>query len=338
MNRDQRRSTLSVSVAQAVETLEGTLRDRAAEQSPTFPTGFSILDEILGGGLRAGELILLGGPPGVGKTICALQWARNIAASGRKAVFACYEHEPATLLSRLLALEAGQIGVDRAVRRSVDELLATTGPSGRGLRETLEATELGTRALRSMERYADNLILVRASGSHTDLDALREVVEPLAEPEARPALFVDYLQKIPIHPEPATEAEKVRRTVEAMKDLALDFNIPVVMTSAVDAAGLQASRLRMFHLRGSTAVAFEADVVLMLNDKHKAVSKVHLSYDALRARSFREWIVMSIEKNRGGPNLIDLEFRKDFAHFRLDPDGGIVAERLVSEHLDEEMA
>jgi hypothetical protein len=46
--------------------------------------------------------------------------------------------------------------------------------------------------------------------------------------------------------------------------------------------------------------------------------------------------VFSIEKNRGGPNLIDLEFRKDFAHFRFEPDGGVVAEKLVSERIDED--
>jgi hypothetical protein len=52
-----------------------------------------------------------------------------------------------------------------------------------------------------------------------------------------------------------------------------------------------------------------------------------VTYDEVRARTFREWLVVSIEKNRGGPNLIDLEFRKDFTHFRLDPQGGIVAEK-----------
>jgi replicative DNA helicase len=91
----------------------------------------------------------------------------------------------------------------------------------------------------------------------------------------------------------------------------------------------------MYHLRGSSAIAFESDVILMLNDKHKAVSKVHLSYDPIGAQGFKDWVVMSVEKNRGGPNLIDLEFRKDFTHFRFDPRGGLVTEKLVSERMDE---
>ena len=37
-----------------------------------WPTGFDPLDAYLGGGLRAGELALLGGPQGLGKTTWAL--------------------------------------------------------------------------------------------------------------------------------------------------------------------------------------------------------------------------------------------------------------------------
>jgi circadian clock protein KaiC len=46
---------------------------------PLFPTGVAGLDEILGGGLRAGGLYLLAGPTGSGKTILAAQIAFPIA-------------------------------------------------------------------------------------------------------------------------------------------------------------------------------------------------------------------------------------------------------------------
>ena len=46
------------------------------------PTGMDPLDRMLGGGFRMGDLVLLGGRPGVGKTIIGLQWARSIARSG----------------------------------------------------------------------------------------------------------------------------------------------------------------------------------------------------------------------------------------------------------------
>jgi replicative DNA helicase len=108
-----------------------------------------------------------------------------------------------------------------------------------------------------------------------------------------------------------------------------------VLLSAIDTGGMNANRVRIHHLRGSTAAAFEADVVLMLNDKFKAISKVHLTYDAVRARTFRDYLIVSVEKNRGGPSLVDLEFRKDFSHFRIEPTGVYVTDKLIDERLDE---
>jgi replicative DNA helicase len=171
--------------------------------------------------------------------------------------------------------------------------------------------------------------------AHTTLEQLDELMRDTSTDRTTTVLFVDYLQKIPLQPEPSSESEKVTRTVEGLKDLALEHHMPVVLLSAVDAEGMRASRLRMFHLRGSSAIAFESDVVVMMNSKEKAISKVHLTYDAVRARDFRNWAVFSIEKNRGGPNLVDLEHRKDFVHFRFEPEGGMVSEKLVDERLDE---
>lgn len=53
--------------------------------------GVAEFDEILGGGLVLGNTVLLGGPPGVGRTTAALQMVAGFVASGRRAVFACGE-------------------------------------------------------------------------------------------------------------------------------------------------------------------------------------------------------------------------------------------------------
>ena len=331
------RRTRAETASQVLSHLDAALQQGGESELRSVATGFGILDEILGGGLRSGELLLLGGPPGVGKTIAALQWAREVARSGSTAIFACYEHEPTTLLVRLLGLEAGEAhGQDDYFTRDLTALLADGDASGAGLEAVLARHPGGAEALRAVKQYADRLVLIRASGAHTTIEEMDALVSAHRRHDSSTVLFVDYLQKIPLQPEPSTEAEKVTRTVEALKDLALEKEIPVVLLSAVDAEGMRASRLRMYHLRGSSAIAFESDVVLMLNSKEKAISKIHLSYDPVRARGFREWVVVSIEKNRGGPNLIDLEFRKDFRHFRLDPEGGMVSEKLVDERSDEQ--
>src|SRR5437867_10962636 len=153
------------------------------------------------------------------------------------------------------------------------------------------------------------------------------------DPSSNVVLFVDYLQKVAVHPEPPVESEKVTRTTEALKDLALTMKIPVVCVVAADKEGLKSRRLRLHHLRGSSALAYEADVALILNNKFDTVSKVHLAYDPVRAETFKDWVVFTIEKNRGGPNLLDIEFKKHFLHYRFNPDGGLVAEKLIAERV-----
>ena len=329
------RSARSLSAAESLSELDAGLRSHTAREVRTIPTEFPVLDDVLGGGLHGGELVMLGGPPGVGKTIMALQWARNMARAGHRAIYVCYEHEPITLLTRLLSMEAGESGAEESAGRSIEAALSLADATGRGLDDALGETHSGSIALERLRGYQDNLIFIRASGSGTTMEEVRELVSPHVEASDSAALFIDYLQKIPLHPEPDTEAEKVTRTVEMTKDLALDLHVPAVMLSAVDAEGMRANRIRLYHLRGSSAIAFESDVVIMMNDKQRAISKIHLSYDPIGAREFKHWVVASVEKNRGGPNLIDLEFRKNFSNFRFDPQGGIVTEKLVDERLDE---
>jgi hypothetical protein len=67
----------------------------------------------------------------------------------------------------------------------------------------------------------------------------------------------------------------------------------------------------------------------MMNEKALAVSKAHSAFDAVRALEFNNQVVLSVDKNRGGPAPIDMEFTKDLAHFRLEPQGAIVEDRLV---------
>src|SRR2546425_946001 len=69
-------------------------------------TGFDGLDTVLGSGFALGQLVLLSGAAGVGKTSLGLQMARNIAASNQAAcLFVCYEHQTDYLAQRLVVDE-----------------------------------------------------------------------------------------------------------------------------------------------------------------------------------------------------------------------------------------
>ncbi|MGH8875476.1 MAG: hypothetical protein ACRDVM_09545 [Acidimicrobiia bacterium] len=80
-------------------------------------------------------------------------------------------------------------------------------------------------------------------------------------------------------------------------------------------------------------MAYEADVVVVLNDKWDVVSKNHLAYDRAAAEAHKHVVVFTVEKNREGVAGVDLEFGKDFEHYRFDPAGRYVSEQLVDERL-----
>ena len=92
------------------ETLQGfnqRLRSGNLENYRPAALGFPQIDECLGGGLRAEDLALVGGMQNIGKTIFALQVARNLAVEGKVLpIVVCYEHGPETLLHRLICLES----------------------------------------------------------------------------------------------------------------------------------------------------------------------------------------------------------------------------------------
>lgn len=294
----------------------------------TVPLGFEPLDSLLEGGVRRGDLMVLGGVPGVGKTIVALQWARNIAASGSNAVFACYEHDEEVLFGRLMMLEVGGLvepgTSDRMVRRAMSDVQA-----GRlAFTDALRALPVLNEARRRISTYSDRLFVTRASGTHTGLRELDTMVAGL--PQAPAALFVDYLQKVAVHEH---RDDRVATVTEGLKDIAMARNVSVIAVAATDRRGLSTRRARTHHLRGSASVAYEADTVVMMNEKFSAVSKRHSAYDPARAETFKRQVVFSLEKNRAGLPAADVEFTKDFSHFRFDPRGGFVKERLVDDWL-----
>jgi len=60
------------------------LAEISGEESRRWPTGFSEFDRVLGGGVVAGSLILIGGEPGIGKSTLLLQIAQQLASTSRE--------------------------------------------------------------------------------------------------------------------------------------------------------------------------------------------------------------------------------------------------------------
>lgn len=316
-----------------------------------LPTGFDPLDGLIGGGLRRTELVLLGGPQGIGKTICTLQIARNVAMRGDQfAFFLSYEHTETHLMNRLLCLESvnpPEMDVNAGVKLKdlYDLVIAQrargyldNGAGGGSLQTILRQDRKTASALARMSRYADRLILVKASPAVTTLRSIREMTARLCEATGgNVTVFVDYLQKIAVHPErPADEAEKVTIIVEGLKDIALALDVPVFAIVAADREGLKSKRLHLFHLRGSSALDYECDIAVIMNNKYHILSKDHMTFNPYKAKSYRDWVVFTVEKNRAGRAMMDAEFQLHAQYFAFDPRGRLVQQQLIDEKVIEQ--
>ena len=288
---------------------------RLSASHPPRPTGFALIDESMGGGLAPEDLVILAGHPGVGKSVAAIQWARHLATSGQRVTLACYEHSEIGMLAQLLLIEIGEL-VNNSIesidaRTIVDHMLQ----GRRTWAESVTADPLLREASSRLEAYAGNLSIMGAEGRLAGLETLE-----LAAQECD-VLVVDHLGKV--------DGRSIGRTAADLKELAVDEKISVVATTIVTDSGINQRRVRPGQLVDAALVSHEADIEIVLNDKLSIVSKNHTAFDSVRADTFRNYVVFTIEKNRRGVPHGDLEFRRDFAHRRFDPSGAYVAEHLI---------
>lgn len=321
------------SLVDALSATDDALRDPARRIPRPVPTGFGLLDRFLSGGLRPGELCLLAGGQGVGKTALALQIARNVAAAGGPVVHVSYEQEADALTRRLIALESAALhGADGLTLRQVRDLLETSGSPGTaapGLDDLLHAAPGGPGTLTALRAYGDHLLMHAAvvAPDPGGIDTLRALLVTAAARFGRPPLVVvDDLQKVVAGDEHAGQvAAGLRRT-------ATELCAPVLAVAATRIPDDPAVRRpRIGHLRGPASLASEPDVVLMLTEKVDAVAARHLAYDTRSAGRFGDWVVLTVEKNRSGPSGFGLQLRKHLEAGRFWTDAEILQEDLADQ-------
>lgn len=81
------------------------LSDVSVAKEDRISTGIGELDRVLGGGIVAGSLTLVGGDPGIGKSTLLLQVCRNLAGDGREVLYVSGEES-----LKQIKLRANRIG------------------------------------------------------------------------------------------------------------------------------------------------------------------------------------------------------------------------------------
>ena len=279
----------SESAASSLPELLGQI-DAIAEGAPdtdTIASGFPSLDRSLGGGFRRGDLVVLGGDVGSGKSAFALAIALRAAERHSVAHFSA-EMTPQRLMERVLAIE-GRVRVDELRQGTLDEL---------------SRARVGAAAVRLRER------LPRFDKLSPDSDnGLPDGWDEVGVPDL---VIVDSLQGIGAGRRDA--AEEQASAVRALKSLALDAGVAILATAQLPQLSARADRRPQLDDFGALgAVKHHADVVLALYREGM--------YDS--ARDIEGATELLVRKNRhGNTGYVDLYFYAQWMRFEdmLDPD------------------
>jgi replicative DNA helicase len=210
-----------------------------------LPTGYSRLDNETAG-LQPSELIILAARPSMGKTALALNIAENIALRKQEpvAVFSL-EMSKESLLLRLLASQAR---VDAHKFRSGHISKEDWPKITRGLGELAEAP-----------------LWIDDSASATVME-MGAKARRLKRDKGLSLLIVDYLQLVAARGRFGNRNEEVSSISRALKGLAKELQIPVLVLSQLTRAPEREERKpQLADLRESGAIEQDADVVLFIN-------------------------------------------------------------------------
>jgi len=269
-----------------------------------LPTGFTALDNILAG-LQKSDLIILAARPSLGKSALALNFAANIAI---------HQKVPVGMFS--LEMSRDQV-VDRLISSlsGVDLWRLRTGRlSAEGDDNDFVRIQQALGILSEAPLYIDD------AASPTVLQ-MKAMCRRLQAKTDMGLVIIDYLQLMePLNPY-ANPVQQVSENSRALKALARELNIPVLVVSQLSRAVEQRSPQipRLSDLRQSGTIEQDGDVVLFIYRE-----------DRYRPESPRKGIAdIIISKHRNGPvGRVELYFDERTVTFR-NLEKGVVPEEEI---------
>ncbi len=252
--------------------------ERLSQGSGTrgLPTGFSDLDKMLSG-LQKTDLVVLAARPSLGKSTLALNIAANVAAAEKipVGVFSL-EMSKDQMVDRLISTYSG-----------VDLWKIRTGRlSAAGDDNDFERIQRALGMIAEMPVYIDDV------GSPSVLQ-MKALARRLQAEKGLGLLVIDYLQLMEPLNRQASPVQQVSENSRALKGLARELNIPILVLSQLSRAVEQ--RIppvpKLSDLRESGAIEQDADVVVFIYRE-----------DRYRENSERKGIAeLIIAKHRNGP-------------------------------------
>ena len=221
----------------------------ANARADAVPTGLRDLDHRLGGGMRAGQLIIVAGRPGMGKTAIALGVAEAVADAGQTSMFFSQEMVGDELCSRALS---------RASGLPLEKILD-------GKKFDRDDSSPDWPALtRGVQRVSELNLVVDDRPAMT-LNEIRSRARAVKRKHGLGLIVVDYLGLMAAS-EGNNRNEQVGANSRGLKALAKQLEIPIVLLAQLSRKCEERSDKRPLpsDLRDSGEIEQDADVILFL--------------------------------------------------------------------------
>ena len=145
------------------------LREISLAKEERKTSGMAELDRVLGGGIVAGSLVLVGGDPGIGKSTLLLQVCRNLSAAGTSVLYISGEES-----LRQIRMRADRIGT------FTDDLKLLCETNLQDVREIIERTKPQVAVIDSIQTMFDEEISA-APGSVSQVRESTNVLMQIAK-------------------------------------------------------------------------------------------------------------------------------------------------------------
>ena len=250
------------------------VEERAQNPSDVWgiPTGFPDLDNLLGG-LHTGEVMLLTGQPGAGKSLLALQTALNAAAGGNgKMQYGSGLY--------ILEMSNNEVGY-----RALGNLsLVPT----RALRSGYLKDDDWSNMMRALGVSAQLPVFLNDDPDMT-LGRMRADLARLKRQHGIKLFVVDFLLLVGGYDHLPNETEKSNAIARGVKAIARRLDLAGILINSVTKEGMDTDKVSLTHSRGGGDVLHAVDVAAELvntNDKVNGVDKaVDLVITKVRAIS-----------------------------------------------------
>jgi replicative DNA helicase len=271
-------------------------------QPATIKTGLIDLDKATGG-FKPGDLVIVAGRPGMGKTIFGASIARICAVNGYGVLFHSLEMARDQIAARILADQAFN-GGDSQKPISANQIQSTRLSDSEHEHLVLAARELQNLPLKL--DVASSLTVAQIASR-----ARKEKTERLRRNQSLDLLVIDYLKLVkPASTYKGQRQYEIGEITAALKVLAKELDLCVMLLAQVNREPERRDdkRPHLSDLRDSGDLEADADMVLLLfREAYYLETNKNAIFDAAlmsRLDEIQFTLEINVAKNRQGPTRV----------------------------------